>query len=252
MERIKTILVDDEKDSREILARYLAKYCPQVELLDECTNILEAEKAIEKFKPQLVFLDIEMPHGNAFDLLERLHEINFSVIFITAYDQYAVKAFQLSASNYLLKPVNIEELENAVDQVLADIVSLNKFDQVKVLLENLSSNKTQNQKLVLPVMEGFEVVKMEDILYCEADDNFTLFHFKNGQKKMICRNLKHYEKVLDAHGFCRIHRSLLVNLEYVTKYNKGKGGSLILENGKELIVSGTRKSDFVNRLKSWM
>ncbi|MEZ4931951.1 MAG: LytTR family DNA-binding domain-containing protein [Saprospiraceae bacterium] len=242
------IIVDDEQDSRETLRSYVGKYCPQVSLLAECANIMEAKEAILKFQPQLVFLDIEMPHGNAFDLLEQWGEIEFEIIFITAFSQYAIQAFNLSAAHYLLKPVDIEELEKAVAHVEQLISQKEKLSRANILLENMAALNSQNRKLVLPLMEGFDVVKMSDILYCEAQDNFTCFYFLDGKKSLICRNLKFYEKAMSEFGFCRIHRSFIINLEYVKRYIKGKGGSVILENGKEVLVSNNKKDELIRRI----
>ena len=250
MSTITALIIDDEQDSRETLRRYLGKYCPQVSILEECANIIEARAAILKKQPQLVFLDIEMPHGNAFDLLEQWGEIDFEIIFITAFSQYAIQAFNLSAAHYLLKPVDIEELEKAVATVEASLNKKEKLSHAKILLENIAALHSQNRKLVLPMMEGFEVVKMNEIIYCEADDNFTCFHFKDGRKTLICRSLKFYETALNDFGFHRIHRSHLINLDYVSRYVKGKGGSVILENGKELQVSSNKKSELLNRIKN--
>ncbi len=250
MDKITALIIDDEQDSRETLRNYVGKYCQQVTILDECANIIEARAAILKHQPQLVFLDIEMPHGNAFDLLEQWGEINFEIIFITAFSQYAVQAFNLSAAHYLLKPVDIEELEKAVATVEASLNKKEKLSHAKILLENIAALHSQNRKLVLPLMEGFDVVRMSEILYCEAEDNFTRFYFKDGRKTLICRNLKFYETALTDFGFHRIHRSHIVNLEYISRYIKGKGGSVILENGKELMVSNNKKSALVNRIKN--
>jgi two-component system LytT family response regulator len=245
---LKTIIIDDEQDSRESLRSYLTRYCPAVVLVDECPDIETAQKSIQKHHPQLIFLDIEMPFGNAFDLLERIDNINFEIIFVTAFSQYAVQAFNLSAAHYLLKPVDIEEIENAVAKVSERISEKTKTNHTQVLLENLKVLKNQNQKLVLPLLDGLEVVRMSDILHCEAEDNFTNFYFKDGKKAMICRGLKHYETLLEEFGFCRVHRSSIVNLEYVKRYIKGKGGSVILENGKEIMVSNNRKAELMRRI----
>lgn len=247
--KITAIIVDDEQDSREILASYLAKYCPQVQLQTTCVNITAAKKAILKHEPDLVFLDIEMPYGNAFDLLEQFDDINFEIIFVTAFSQYAIQAFNLSAAHYLLKPLDIEELEQAVEKVALRISKKQEQNHAQILLDNIKTLQAGNRKLVLPLMEGFEVVRLSEILYCQADDNFTCFYFTNGKKALICRSLKHYEKTLDEFGFCRVHRSYMVNLEYVKRYIKGKGGSIILENGKEILVSNTKKATFIKRLR---
>ncbi len=245
---INAILVDDEQDSRETLASYLGKYCPQVKLLTSCSDIIEAKAAILKHDPDLVFLDIEMPRGNAFDLLEQWGEVNFEIIFITAFSQYAIQAFNLSAAHYLLKPIDIEELEKAVATVEELLSQKQKISHANILIENMAAIHNQNRKLVLPLLEGFDVVKMSEVLYCEAEDNFTCFHFTNGNKSLICRSLKFYENALSPFGFCRIHRSHLINLEYVRRFNKGKGGSVVLENGKELIVSSNKKKTLIDRI----
>lgn len=252
MKTIKAIIVDDEQDSRETLRNYLNSYCPQVELLDECKDIIEAKKSILKHGPALVFLDIEMPRGNAFDLLEQWGEIDFEIIFITAFSQYAVQAFNLSAAHYLLKPVNISELETAVANVEQLLNKKETLSRAKILMQNMTALDSQNRKLVLPLMEGFDVVKMSEILYCEAEDNFTRFHFKDGAKTLICRSLKFYESALSPYGFCRVHRSHIVNLDCIKKYQKGKGGSVFLENGKEILVSKNKKSELMNMIESWV
>ncbi len=249
MKSISAIIVDDERDSRETLRNYVTKYCPQVELLGESANIIEARAAILKLKPQLVFLDIEMPHGNAFDLLEQWGEIDFEIIFVTAFSQYAIQAFNLSAAHYLLKPVDIEDLESAVATVEKSLTQKDKLNYANILLENITAIHSQNRKLVLPLMEGFEVVKMSEILYCKAEDNFTRFYFKDGRKTLICRNLKFYETALDAFGFFRVHRSHIINLEYVKRYNKGKGGTVVLDDGKEIMVSNNKKGELLRRIK---
>ena len=248
MKNITAIIVDDEKDSRETLRNYAGKYCPQISIVGECENIQEAKATILKEQPQLVFLDIEMPRGNAFDLLEEWGEINFEIIFVTAFSQYAVQAFNLSAAHYLLKPVDIEALEKAVNSVANRIAQKDKISHAQILIDNITAVKSQNRKLVLPLMEGFDVVKMAEVLYCEAQDNFTCFHFTNGKKSLICRNLKFYETALTEFGFCRVHRSHIINLEYVTRYLKGKGGSVVLEGGKELMVSSNKKAELLRRI----
>mgnify|MGYP000377080381 FL=1 len=249
MNPIRALIVDDEQDSRESLSRFVQKYCPQVKVQQTCANIQEAQQAIKAQSPQLVFLDIEMPYGNAFDLLDKLTDIDFEIIFITAFSQYAVDAFKLSAAHYLLKPVDIDELIEAVNKVTERLEHAKRLQTATILKENLSHIQSQHQKVVLPLIDGFEVTKMADILYCEAEENFTRFYFLDGKKSMICRKLKFFEQVLSPHGFCRIHRSHLINLEYVQRYVKGKGGTVVLENGQQLQVANARKSEFLERFK---
>lgn len=248
MKTVTALIVDDEQDSRETLRRYLTKYCPQLTLAGECANIQEAKSAIDKLSPQLVFLDVEMPRGNAFDLLEQWETIPFETIFVTAFSKYAIQAFNLSAAQYLLKPLEIEALENAVAEALLRIEKNLMVNTAQILIQNIMSGNDQSQKLVLPLLEGFDIVRASDILYCEAADNFTCFYFKNGKKSMICRPLKFYETVLDPLGFCRTHRSYLVNLDAIVRYNKGKGGSVVLENGKEIMVANSKKETVLGRI----
>ncbi len=247
MKTLKTLIIDDEQTSRQIIHNYATKYCPAVQVIGECATILEAEKVLQQREVDLLFLDIEMPYGNAFDLLERVDCSQFEVIFITAFSQYAVQAFNRSAVHYLLKPINIDELIQAVEKAKERIENKHSFNHTKILLENIQLHKHQDQKLALPLIDGFRVVRMKEILYCEAEDNFTNFYFQDQTKAMICRQLKFYETALHEYGFCRIHRSHLINLEYVKQYIKGKGGTVILENGKELQISNSRKKAFLDQ-----
>lgn len=249
MNQIRAIIVDDEQDSRESLLNYISRYCPDVNVAASCANIQEAGAAIRKHAPELLFLDIEMPYGNAFDLLEQTDEISFEVIFITAFSQYAIQALNMSAAYYILKPVDIEELIQAVEKARKRIREHEALNTAQILKENLSGLPARKQRVVLPLIDGFEVVEVSDILYCEANDNFTYFHLRNGQRPMICRKLKYYEKMLSELGFCRIHRSFLVNLDYVKRYIKGKGGSVILSNGQELQMANSRKNAFLEQFK---
>ncbi|MCB9196904.1 MAG: response regulator transcription factor [Flavobacteriales bacterium] len=247
MGQIKTIIIEDEEASRETLRNYLTKYCPQVNIISECKNIIEGKEAIEQFSPQLIFLDVEMPFGNAFDLIEQLGNIDFKIIFVTAYSHYAMKALNYSASYYILKPIDIDELEMAVNKVEEELNRSTQEDvqlQTKILLENLQGNNS-NKKVVLPTLEGFEVVDMSDIVRMEANDNFTNFYLKSGAKKVICRTLKFYEDVLKDSGFMRVHRSHIVNMNYITGYKKGKGGQVELIDGSVVDVSSSRKEDLL-------
>ncbi|MEO1517911.1 MAG: LytTR family DNA-binding domain-containing protein [Bacteroidota bacterium] len=247
MNGIQALIVDDELDSRETLAAYLQKYCKSVKVVGTATNIVEAQEAIERLHPQLVFLDIEMPYGNAFDLLERLGDIQFETIFITAFSQYAIQALNLSAAHYLLKPIDIDGLILAVDKVKDRLASQQEQNHTSILLQNISSLNHQHQKIVLPLINGFKVRRVKEVIYCEAEDNFTRFHFTDGNKSLICRKLKFYEELLDPLGFYRIHRSTMVNLEYVQQYIKGKGGQVIMNNREELEVAQSRKKGFLDR-----
>ncbi|MEL6649986.1 MAG: LytTR family DNA-binding domain-containing protein, partial [Bacteroidota bacterium] len=225
---IKAVIVEDELASRETLRTYLQQYCPEVNILGEAESVQTGVSLIRKVEPQLVFLDIEMPFGNAFDLLEQVGEIRFETIFVTAYSHYAIRALNCSAAYYLLKPVDIDELIAAVDKVRKVLNNHQEGLHTRVLLDNLKSLEQQHRKVVLPVLDGFEVASLREVVRCQANGNFTDFHFADGSKKMICRSLKFYEEALSDSSFLRVHKSHLVNLEYITAYKKGKGGRLCL------------------------
>ena len=243
---ISAIIVEDEKVSRKVLTEYIKKYCPDIQLLGEAGNIDEAQKLIEQNKPQLVFLDIEMPKGNGFDLLERFKNINFEVIFVTAFNDYAIQAFNFSAAYYLLKPISIDELIKSVEKIKHILAEKTQWSPTKILLENIQNAIGQEQKIALPLLNGFEVVKTSDIVRCQANDNFTEFYFVNGKKMMICRTLKFYEELLKDHGFLRVHKSHLVNKNHIKRYMKGKGGSLTMADNSTVDVSSTYKDTLQN------
>jgi two-component system LytT family response regulator len=249
MSKISAVIIEDEKASRETLRNYLEKYCKDINLLAEAENIIEGLNIIKKHKPQLVFLDIEMPYGNAFDLLEQIEEIDFEIVFVTAYSNYAIRALNISAAYYLLKPIDIEELIQAVEKIKAVYVKNSAFNHTKVLVENIKIENKQLQKVVLPVIDGFEVVRVNEIIRCEADDNYTRFFLTEGKQQLICRTLKYYEDILKEYDFIRIHKSHLVNFQYIRQYRKGKGGQIVMNDGSVVDVSANRKQELIEKFK---
>lgn len=243
--KLKTIIVEDEQTSREILKNYLTKYCPTVEVLGEASNIDEALILIRNNNLDLIFLDVEMPYGSGFDLLDKFDKTDFEVVFVTAYNQYAIEALNSHASYYLLKPISIDELIKAVDYVTQIKVKENQL-QHSVLVPKIS---VTNNKITIPTQNGFEVIEMKDIIYCKADDNYTEIYFENNQKKLVSKTLKYFEDILKESGFARIHKSFLVNVSYIASYKKGKGGTISLANGKELSVSASKKAEFLSYFK---
>lgn len=237
---LKTIIVEDEETSREILKKYLLKYCPKVEILGEAANVDEALVLIRNHDLDLVFLDVEMPYGNAFDLLDKVGDRTFETVFVTAYNHYAIDALNAHASYYLLKPIDIDKLIDAVDYV-HEIKTKENSLQNTVLQPRITQ---VSGKITIPVQQGFEVLEVADILYCQADDNYTQI-FVGEKKKLVSKTLKYFEEALKDNGFARVHKSYLVNVNKITEYKKGKGGSVVLSSGKEIMVSPSKKKDLL-------
>ena len=242
---MKAIIVDDEAKSRNTLITSLNRYTPQVEIVADAASVVEALKKIKEHQPDLLFLDVQLPDGSGFDILELLPNLNFKIIFVSAYDKYAIDAFKFSAIDYLLKPVEPELLIKAVEKSAKE----GKLESLEGKLNVLLSNRKQIEKIALPSTNGLELVKVEEIVYCQADSNYTIFHLQNKQQIMVSRSLKEYDEILSPLGFFRIHQSYLIKLSFVKKYIKGEGGSVILENGKELDVSRRRKEGFIAAIK---
>lgn len=243
--KLTAIVVDDEANSRAILKNYLQKYCPTVQVLGEAASVQETLKVLETENPDLLFLDVEMPYGNAFDLLEQVPDRTFETVFVTAYDHYAVDALNAQATYYLLKPIAIDNLIKAVDHV-SHIKEREKELQDKVLTPKISA--TVDGKITIPQQDGFEVLKISEILYCQADDNYTKIFLNSGQK-LVSKTLKYFEESLKDQGFVRIHKSYLVNVNTIVRYKKGKGGSVQLSSGKELMVSSSKKGTLLDYFK---
>lgn len=243
--KLNSIIVEDEETSREILKNYLKKYCPNVSVLGEAANVDEALMLIRNNELDLVFLDVEMPYGNAFDLLEKVGDINFETVFVTAYNNYALEALNAHASYYLMKPISIDELIKAVDYVV-EIKTKEDALQNQVLI---TKTKSVNGKITIPQQDGFEVLETASILYCKADDNYTEIYLNNSKKKLVSKTLKYFEEALKDSGFARVHKSFLVNVNEVTKYKKGKGGHVVLSSGKEIMVSASKKSNLLSYFK---
>lgn len=246
---LKALLIDDEAASRTTLRNFIKNYCLKIELIGEAENINDGHLLIKKMNPDVVFLDIEMPFGNAFDLLEKFEIIPFETIFVTAFSHYALQAIHLSGCSYLLKPVNIDELIEAVEKAEQTILQKSSIRTANVLLENLSIENKQLKKIVLPTFEGFDVVTVKEIIRCEANDNLTDVYLNNGKKKTVCKTLKHFEEMLTDFDFFRTHKSHLINLNCVASYHKGKGGEIILTDGISIPLSPAKKDAFVVRFR---
>ena len=241
---MKAVIIDDEEDSRKILANYLTKYCVDIEVCGFGESVATGSAVIQKHNPDVVFLDIEMTYGNGFDLLDSIKEITFETVFVTAFDHYAIQALNQSAAYYLLKPISIDELINAVNKIRTERSEANYTRHSNVLLDNIRT--PVNQKIMSPTMAGFEIVTINTILYCEAADHFTRFYLEDvANPLLICKTLKYFEEILKDHRFLRIHRSHLINPDYVIRYTKGKRGSVTMKNNKELEMSAEKRQQFL-------
>jgi two-component system LytT family response regulator len=242
MNKIKCVIVEDEDVAREVLVAYLHKYCPQVEILAWADNARDAVETIQIHQPELLFLDVEIPYGNAFDVLEACQNLSFETIFVTAYSEYALRALNASASYYLLKPLNIEELMKAVQVVEENLQNAERLNRTSILLEQVKQSDQKLQKLVIPTVHGFEVVRLDEVVRLQANGNFTDIILENKTKKMACRFLKHYEDLL-SFPFMRVHRSHIINCDFVRAYNKG--GFIEMLNGDEVELSASYKDGFL-------
>lgn len=249
---IKAVIVEDEKNSRELLTELVEEYCDGVTVVGAAANVAEAMEMIPDQDPDLVFLDIELPDGDGFQILEQLDNPDFDLIFITAYDQYAMRAFKFSATDYLLKPVDIEELTEAVKRVRekqTEHGSGNNNEQLEALIRNIrSASGTPFKRIVLPTNNGFTVVNPEEIIRCESDRNYTFIFLKDGRRILVSRTIKEYDEMLQDYNFFRIHQSHLINLHYLKNYTRGRGGYVELTDGTVLDVSARRKSEFLARM----
>ena len=238
---VKAILVDDEVHCLDTLNILITDYCPEVKVMEQCSSGKQGLIAVANHQPELVFLDIEMPAMNGFEFLEQFKEIPFSVIFTTSYDQYAIKAIRFSALDYLLKPIDPKELIAAVQKIQLQKAPPT-LDQLRILFDQVHKRGNSFNRVAVPTSEGFELVPAADIVYCEANDNYTIFYLKNNKKITVCRTLKEVEEQLsDFPSFIRVHHSYLANLNEVTKYIRGEGGYLVMSDGATVNVSRSRK-----------
>lgn len=247
----KILIIDDEQRTRELIAKMIESFELNVEIFPIGENVQSGLAAIQEIKPDLVFLDIQMPDGTGFDLLKAVPEKNFDVIFITAHEEFAIKAIKFSALDYILKPVDPEELRSALEQALA--LKENAGTEKQTLhYEALQNNIQPNQKrrLVLKTQESVHVVDLDHIIRCEADRNYTSFFLTEGKKILVSRTLKDYETLLTGHNFLRVQQSHLINLNFVERYDKGNGGAVVMKDGSEVPLSPAKRDIFFQILET--
>lgn len=247
---IKTLIIDDETLSRDALRKSLELFCPQIQLIGEAGDAESGKELIEKLQPQLVFLDIAMPVKNGFDLLNSLDKINFEVIFATAHDEYTIQAIRYSAVDYLLKPFNEDELTEAVQRVQKRMDQKTGYPNIEVFLNNVFQKLPGDQmQLCIASSKGFQIIKISEIVCCEAQNSYTIFHLMNNQQVVSSKPIGDYEELLSDAFFARIHKSWLINMKHIKEYLKGEGGTVIMTNNKELEIARRKREYFVNELK---
>lgn len=240
---MKAILVDDEKNALEMLEWMILKNCPEVEIVAMCDSPLEGLEKIKSLKPDLIFLDIEMPQLNGFDLLDKLGKHESDVIFTTAYNQFAIKAFKACALDYLLKPVDPEELKSAVLKA-KNKKSRVSTEQLSMLLSYVKPEKPKSKRIALTTTDHLIFIDTDKIIYCESDSNYTIVFLSSGEKIIVSKTLKDVEEILDGSDFFRIHASYLINMKHVTKFTRGDGGYVVMSNNQHITVSRKKKDEF--------
>lgn len=247
MDRIKAIVIDDEERARNALSSLLSGYCPEVDVLTVCSNVPDGVIAINKYKPDVVFLDVEMPDYNGFELLGFFREIDFDIIFVTAYSEYAIKAFEISAVDYILKPIDIDQLKNSVGKLKQKKLHSQMQEQIELLKESYRTDDIR--KIALSMSNGLTFVEIADIVFLEADGAYTTFYLKNAQKIVVSKKLKFYEDILSNRPFFfRTHRTYLVNVNYIRQYSRSEN-AILLDGNFNIVISRDRKQEFENLLK---
>ena len=244
MESLKAILIDDELSSLQNLQQKLTEFCPDVTIIAASGKPEEAILLIRQHKPDVIFLDIEMPRMNGFRMLDELGEYDFEIIFTTAYNHYAVDAIRISAFDYLTKPIAIKDLQNAVERLSKQRKPQTK-DKLDVLKSSLSVTKSQEEKIAIPTSEGLEFIPIKSILHIESSSNYSKIFFTEGKSILVTRLLKDFEDMLVAYNFYRVHNSHLINLNYIKKYIRGEGGQVIMQNGDVIDVARRKKEEFL-------
>ena len=247
---MKAILVDDEPDGIRTLQKMLSLHCPNIEVVATCSNATAAKQQIALLEPQVVFLDIQMPGKSGLELLVEMSDKDFEVIFVTAHNEYMLQALQYSAADYLLKPVDEDRLIEAVQRVEKRLEVDKKEERTKALLHNLGqAGNPAEMRLCLPTLKGFIVLKLDDIIYCEAERSYTIFHLEGNKTVTVSKPLLEYDQILKDTAFLRIHKSFLINLHHVKEYQRGEGGLVIMTDNAEIEVSRRKKDQFLMKVK---
>lgn len=248
---IKTLIIEDEQKSRDVLLKIIEKNCPELTVIGTAGNVAEGVEKIKSLKPELVFLDITMPDGSGFDLLEQVQGQKFDLIFATASNSHAIRAFKYSACDYLLKPIDTEELVSAVSRITKRKSDTPDMQNLSFLIQQLKKNDDNFQKITLPTGNAYEIINLKDIIRCEADGSYTYFYLTDKRKLMVSASLKHYEELLPEQDFIRVHHHNLINMNHVIRFLKEDGGYAVMTDGTKIEISRRKKDQFMERLKSF-
>lgn len=250
MTMISALIIEDEKNARIALKSDLKSVCPEVEVVGEVEGVGSGLEAIVELKPELVFLDIQLQDGSAFDILNALDEIDFKIIFTTAYSEFAIRAFQFAAVDYLLKPIDIDRLAEAVKRVTTTEEGNGLEDRIRLLLENQMGMSRNRKRITLPTHDGLHIIKVGEIVRIESESNYSNVYLEGEKKILVARTLKEFEHLLEESGFCRVHQSHLVNLHQVSRYLNRDNGYLVLSDGATVPISVRKKSMVLNLIKT--
>jgi len=248
MKHLTAVLIDDESSSRNSLRQKLVTHCPDITIVAECESGEDGIKAIQSHDPDIVFLDVEMPRMNGFVMLQQLEQRSFELIFTTAYDHYAISAIRFSALDYLVKPIEIKTLKEAVERAKEKIQTDLPNQRIETLLHNLIDEKNLHNRIAIPSLEGLQFIDIIDIIYLEAESNYSFIYLQNATRITVSKTLKDFEELLPSHTFIRIHHSYIINKNHVRKYLKGEGGQVLMSNGKLLDVARRKKEDFMKAI----
>lgn len=249
---LRAVIVEDEKHSRETLKNLLEEFCVNIEVIGLAASVSEAIEIIKLKKPDVIFLDIELQTGTGFDVLEQVTHLDFEVVFTTAFEQYAIKAVKFSSLDYLLKPIDLDELQRAVEKAQNKKNQTTYKKQLETLMLNLKQKKPSLNKICLATADGFEFINVDTIVYCKAEGSYTAFILKDNSKLLVSKHLKEYENLLLEQDFMRVHNSFLINLKEVKKYVKADGGYIIMNNNDTVNVSRSKKDDFIKVMSALM
>jgi two-component system LytT family response regulator len=246
---LRVVIVEDETHSREALKSLLLEFCKDIEIVGLAGDVNAAVKIIHESKPDVVFLDVELQTGTGFNVLEQVRDVHFDIIFTTAFEQYAVQAIKLSSIDYLLKPIDIEELQQAVDKARTKKNEEDQKRKLEALMSNLEST-VGKKRVCLATSDGLEFINMLDIAYCEANGSYTNFHLTNGATILVSKNLKEYETTLSDQHFMRVHNSFLINLAEVKKFVKSEGGYILMKDNTQISISPKKRDEFMERMNT--